>query len=142
MSNNKYIGIILAGIAAFFAGALYFKSRQERCSLPENFNRTLAVKKEDKYFLVFNSVVIISREVTKEQYDAFIAAHPSGSATGNVIDKFSSPPARYTYRDGSYFESTWEGDKYGRPIEITKEEYDFFKNKNSISSIVSDMQCI
>src|SRR6185503_4155164 len=128
-TNIKYL---ITAIGAFLVGFLYYSNRKKQ--VDTDFNKTLARQKDGRYFLIFNSIVVLSREITKEQYDTFLKQYPSGIAPSNVISDFSSVPARYTTSGGKYFESTWTGSEYNRPIEITEEEYLFLtKNNNAFS---------
>lgn len=135
---NRNISYILVGIGSFILGALYFKQKNKK-EVDENKNQTLAIIKDGKYYLIFNSIVVLSREISKEQYDNFLKAYPTGKAPNNVLNNFSTPPPTYTVSNGKYYESTWSNGSYGIPIEITKEEYDFFTNKNGAQMAASDL---
>lgn len=133
-TNIKYF---ITAIGAFLLGLLYYKGRQ-KAVLNTDFNKTIVKQKDGKYFLIFNSLIVLSREITKTQYDEFLKQYPSGKADSNVLDKFSPPPSKYTIENGKYFEYKWNGSSYGNAIEITKEEYGFLTKKDDILSLIDD----
>lgn len=120
------VGILSLGIG--FAWA-YQKNKQH---IDNNLNQTVAKQRGDKYFLVFNSIVVLSREISKDQYDKFLSQYPSGKAPSNVLNNFSTPTDKYVVDNGIYYEYKWDGNKYITPIEITKEEYLFLTGKNTL----------
>lgn len=128
--QEKYKYILVA-IGSFLLGCLFFwtysRSKNVKVDAPVDTDKdkTIANEKDGNYFLVFNSVEGLTREVTKDQYDLFLSQFPSGVADGNVIDLFSTMPNKYTEDGGKYYESVWNGDKYGKPLEISKDEYDY-----------------
>lgn len=129
MNNNlKYF---LVAVGSFLFGWLYYNSKKD-INKESDLNKTFVAKKGSQYFIVFYSVVILSREITKEQYDSFMTANPKGKAEGNVIDNFSTPPPRYTIEGDEYFEYVWDGKNYGKRVAITKDEYNFLKNKGKL----------
>lgn len=133
--------LILVAIASFLLGVLFFWTKNKiskgdtKKVEPEvdvDKDKTIAHEENGKYFLVFNSVVVLTRSVSKEQYDSFISQYPLGKAEGNVIDKFSDVPNKYTTENGKYFESIWNGAEFGKKLEITKEEFDFYTKSNGV----------
>lgn len=133
-SNLKYL---FTALAAFLVGFIYYSNRKKK-PVDDSFNKTIARKSGEKYFLIFNSAVVLSREITKEQYDSFISQYPTGIAPSNVLSDFSTPPPRYTSENGRYFESTWDDTKYGQKIEITKAEYAYWSKENNEMSLISE----
>lgn len=136
MFNNKNINYLLVALGSFLVGFIYFTRKPK--PVDENFNKTIAKEKGGRYFLVFNNIVVLTREVSKEQYDQFLQQYPTGKANNNVLSQFSTPPTKYTQENGKYFEYTWTGSQYSQGIEITKEEYDFLTKKNA-TLLVGDL---
>lgn len=122
---------LLVGLLSFGIGFAWYTKRNKIVS-DVDFNKTIARQKGTNYFLVFNSVVVLSRQISKEQYDRFFIQYPSGKASSNVLDKFSMPTDKYVASNGKYYEYKWDGTKYCVPIEITKEEYIFLTGKNTL----------
>lgn len=137
MALNRSSNFLIAAIVSFIVGALLYLSRNNK-PVNEDFNKTLAKEKDGRFFLLFNGAVVLSREVTKEQYDTFLMQYPLGVAPNNVLNAFSSPPNKYTYENGKYYEYTWNGILYNNRVEITKDEYDYFKRNNITSLLVDD----
>lgn len=133
---NK-IKLLLVAIGSFIIGFLLYKEKNKNKPTDEDFNKTLAKQRGGKYFLIFNSIVVMSREVSKEQYDQFITQYPNGKAPSNVLNQFSTPTAKYTVENNKYYEYKWTGIDYGLGIEITKEEYDFLTKQNQFPEYIS-----
>lgn len=134
MTNS--VKIFLVAVLSFLFGWMLFKSNSPRSDgSATGLNKTKVVKDGEDYFIVFCGVVILSRRITKEQYDTFIAQYPNAQADGNAIDKFSTPPPKYTREGDIYYEYVWAGNEYGKKVEITKEEF-LFRSKNNQSQIV------
>lgn len=130
MSNR--IKYILIAFVSLIVGYAYYSRNQNKKTLKQNsdLNKTSAVVKDGKYFLVFNSIVVLTKEITKDQYNSFLMSYPSGKANSNVIDKFSTPnESKYITQNGKYYEYKWDGTKYINAIEITMEEFDFLTKK-------------
>lgn len=133
-TNIKYL---ITAIGAFLLGLLWY-SNQKKKSIDGDFNKTVAKISNGKYFLIFNSVVVLSREITKEQYESFLKQYPTGIADSNVMNEFSSHPSKYTIEGGKYYEYTWDGNKYGQGIEITKAEYSYLSKNNNEMALMSE----
>ena len=135
--QEKYKYILVA-IGSFFLGWLFFwtynRSKNLKVDAPVDTDKdkTIANEKDGKYYLVFNSVEGLTRNISKEQYDLFFVQFPSGVADGNVIDLFSTMPNKYTEVDGKYFESVWDGKQYGGKVEMSKEEYEYHTDGNVV----------
>jgi hypothetical protein len=135
MSNRvKYL---LIAIGSFLVGFIYYAGKNRKQAVDGDFNKTLAKTKNGHYFLVFNNIVVLSREITKEQYEAFLKQYPTGQAPNNVLDDFSTPPDKFTIDNGKYYEAKWTPNGYGQRIEITKEEYEFLTTKNREAMFVA-----
>lgn len=122
----------LIAIGSFLIGIILYTSKNKNKTplVDEDFNKTLAKQKDGRFFLVFNNIVVLSREITSEQYDNFLKQYPTGKAQGNVINQFSTPTTKYTVENNKYYEYKWTDNGYSSPMEITKEEYDFLTKKN------------
>lgn len=135
MSNRaKYL---LIAIGSFLLGFIYYTGKNKRSVVDGDLNKTIAKQKDGNYFLIFNNIVVLSRQITKEQYDLFLQQYPTGKAPNNVLDQFSTPPDKFTIDNGRFYESKWTPNGYGQKIEITKEEYQFLTTKNSVPMFVS-----
>lgn len=133
-SRVKYA---LIALGSFLIGFLLYTRKNKTTFVDDDFNKTIAKQKDGRYFLVFNNIVVLSREIDKDQYDKFLQQYPTGKAQGNVLDQFSTPPAKYTAENNKYYEYKWTGTGYGQGIEITKEEYDFLTKRNTFPEYVS-----
>lgn len=134
MSNR--IKYLLIAIGSFLVGFIYYTSKK-KAVVDGSLNKTIAKEKDGHFFLIYNNIVVLSREITKEQYDLFFKQYPTGQAPNNVLDQFSTPPDKFTIENGLYFESKWSETGYGQKIEITKEEYEFLTDKNNAAIFVA-----
>lgn len=127
---NKNLGYLLTAILSGVAGWFFFSAtHKETPKLKENFGATTVEIKDGKYFLIYNGAIDISREITIEEYNAFMSKYPTGIAPSNILSRFSSNAPKYTKKQGKYYEYIWNGEEYGSGIEITQEEYAFYTNK-------------
>ena len=124
---NDKIKYIIIAVVSFFVGMFIYSSRKKK--VDPTFNRTVAINQDGKYYLVFNSAVVLSTEITKEQYESFKAQYPLG-AEDNLVSQYALPKDKYTYENGRYYEYKHTCVGYSEPMEITKEEYNFLKNKS------------
>lgn len=133
---NKNLGYILTAILSGIAGWFFYSATHMPSSsakvnpkIKENFGKTTVEIKDGKYFLIYNGVIDFSKEITLEEYNAFMTQYPTGVAPINILSRFSSNAPKYTKKGGKYYEYIWDGEAYGSGIEITAEEYAFLTNK-------------
>ncbi len=131
MSNR--IKYTIFAVGSFILGIILYYTNQVSKPVDSDFNKTLAKHTGDKYFLVFNSIVVLTREVSPDQYNYFLKQYPSGKAPNNVLDQFSTPAdTKFTYENGKFYEYVYKDGQYQNPIEITKEEYDSRRNSSAL----------
>lgn len=133
MPNTNTIKYVLVAIGSFLLGWLFFKSKKRPIVSDENFNKTISKQNDGKYYLVFNSVVILSKQVSKDQFDNFNKQYPTG-APKNVLPDFNPNINKYTIEDGQYYEYVWDGKEYGQKMPITKDEYEF-RTKGAVLTV-------
>lgn len=132
---NRNLGFILTALLSGIAGWFFYSATHKKISERENpeidplKGATTVKVKDGKYFLIYKGVLELSKEITLEEYNSFMAQYPSGSTPFNILNSFSSSAPKYTIKGGKYFEYIWDGVSYGSAIEITKEEYGFLTNK-------------
>jgi len=122
-TTTNTIKYVLVAIGSFLLGWLFFRNKKQ-VNTDKNFNKTISQNSDGKYFLIFNSVVVLSKQVSKDQYDLFNQQYPQG-ATSNVLSDFNPNINKYTIEDGKYYEYVWDGNTYGQRTLITKQEYDY-----------------
>lgn len=127
---NKNLGYILTALFSGIAGWFLFSATHKKpLTVKENSGTTTVKVKDGKYFLIYNGALDLSKEITLEEYNAFMAQYPEGFAPFNILNSFSSNAPKYTKKGGKYYEYIWDGECYGSGIEITPEEYAFLTNK-------------
>jgi len=137
MSNR--IKYTIFAIVSFLLGIYLYYTNQASKPVDKDFNKTLAKKIGDKYFLVFNSIVVLTREVDQDQYEAFLKQYPTGTAPNNVLNDFSTPQTKYIQEGNTYYEIPYINGEYKGKSEITKEEYEYFTTKNSSAMLTGEI---